>query len=114
MTNFKKLKQLLELQSAIPGLEISDEEEEVPKSRTKQKVTFSKFDDKNEDEFDRDDEPENEDPEFEKDSDLEDINEYSESEDEANPLITNLNETDKKSSKTNTWFSKVTILFVLN
>lgn len=92
-------------------MQISDDDEEQPRQKKKQKVTFSKFDAKTEDEFDMD-EPDNqeEDPEFEKDSDLEDINQYSESEEEENPLLNNL-ETDKKTSKSNTWFNKV-ILFI--
>lgn len=97
----------MELQSSIPGLEISDDDDELPRQKKKQKVTFSKFDAKSEDEFDMEEpEDEKEEPEFEKDSDPEDINQYSESEEEKNPLLANL-ETDKNTSKANTWFNKV-------
>lgn len=115
LNKIKTKKQLLELQDTLPGLEFSDQDEdEDPKARPnkKKKILFSKFDQNNEDEFDRDDEEpaaDEEDPQFEKDSD-QDINVYSDDEenDEENPLLNDLSEpsADKKSAKTNLWFNK--------
>ena len=111
LNKIKTKKQLLELQTALPGLEISDDDDEEaePKFKSKKKMLFSKFDANNEDEFEKDDDQEDDtDPEYENDSEQEDINNYSDEDVEKNPLLNDLSEptTDKKSAKSNLWFNK--------
>lgn len=111
-----RLKQLLELQSAVPGLVFSDNEEENDELKLnfnkKKKVAFLK-DDRRDDDDDVDEDDDDEEMEFNESDDEENQGSGDESEeDEDNPLLTDLSQNGKKTGKDNLWFNKDSFEFM--
>lgn len=113
-----RLKQLLELQSAVPGLVFSDNEEENDELKLnfnkKKKVAFLKDDRRDDEEDDGVDEDDDDDEmEFNESDDEENQGSGDESdEDEDNPLLTDLSQNGKKTGKDNLWFNKDSFEFM--
>jgi hypothetical protein len=102
----------------VPGLELSDNEEENDELKVnlnrKRKALFSKFDFQNDDEFEKNSDDENDEPELGSSSDDDDDEANGKrgddyySDEEENPLLDDLSgQVNGSKAKTNLWFNKV-------